>query len=268
MTAKESVRAATGTAKESVRHAAEVVRPHAGQAKDTAARYAYEASARLGPKVSKAAEQARHSAREGYEHYVGPRVARARDTLPSEVEVAAGRAAEQTRKAARKAAAYAGPRIESAMTEARAAAGPAREEAAQRGAAAVAALRGQVSVKEIEKLSRRRRRRSRAGRFLWRAGLVGLVAGGAYAAWRWWDRQANPDWLVEPPAATEVGDRGSLASVNGSPVEGGDSALDAELDPEVRAKQDDAESGGTGGSGSAESSGNSGASGNGGRPKK
>ncbi len=95
------------------------------------------------------------------------------------------------------------------MTEARAAAGPAREEAAaQRGAAAVAALRGQVTAEEIEKLTRRRHRRSRAGRFVRRAGLIGLLAGGAYAAWRWWDRQANPDWLVEPPAATEVGDRG------------------------------------------------------------
>ncbi|MFE0875143.1 DUF5324 family protein [Streptomyces smyrnaeus] len=239
MTAKESVRAATGTAKESVRHAAEVVKPHAGQAKDTAARYAHEASARLGPKVSKAAEQARHSAREGYEHYVGPRVAQARDALPPEVEVAAGRAAERTRKAARQAATYAGPRIESAVTEARAATGPAREEAAQRGAAAVAALRGQVTVEEIEKLSRRRRRRSRTGRFVWRAGLVGLVAGGAYLAWRWWDRQANPDWLVEPPAATEVGDRASLSSVNGSPARSGD---DTALDPEVQAKQDDAES--------------------------
>ncbi|MEU5839790.1 DUF5324 family protein, partial [Streptomyces diacarni] len=100
-----------------------------------------------------------------------------------------------------------------------------------------AALRGQVTAEEIEKLSRRRRRRSRTGRFVWRAGLVGLVAGGAYAAWRWWDRQANPDWLVEPPAATEVSDRAPLTSVNGSGPAGGD----ADLDPEVRAKQDDAE---------------------------
>ncbi|OEV02127.1 MULTISPECIES: DUF5324 family protein [Streptomyces] len=241
MTAKKSVRAATGTAKESVRHAAEVVKPHAGQAKDTAARYAHEAGARLGPKVSKAAEQARHSAREGYEHYVGPRVAQALDALPPEVDRTAGRAAEHTREAARRAAAYAGPRLETAMTEARAAAGPAREEAAQRGAAAVAALRGQVTAEEIEKLTRRRHRRSRAGRFVRRAGLIGLLAGGAYAAWRWWDRQANPDWLVEPPAATEVGDRGSLSSVNGSPAESSGSD-GSELDPEVRAKQDDAES--------------------------
>ncbi|RCG14295.1 transcriptional regulator [Streptomyces diacarni] len=237
MTTKESVRAATGTAKENVRHAAEVVKPHADQAKDTAARYAQEASARLGPKVAKAAEQARHTAREGYESYVGPRVAQAWDALPADVDKAAGRAAKRTRKAARQAADYAGPRIESAVADVRTATAPAREEAAARGAAAVAALRGQVTAEEIEKLSRRRRRRSRTGRFVWRAGLVGLVAGGAYAAWRWWDRQANPDWLVEPPAATEVSDRAPLTSVNGSGPAGGD----ADLDPEVRAKQDDAE---------------------------
>ncbi|WP_326808012.1 MULTISPECIES: DUF5324 family protein [unclassified Streptomyces] len=240
MTAKKSVRAATGTAKESVRHAAEVMAPHAEHAKDAAARYAQEAGARLGPKVSLAAEQARHSAREGYEHYVGPRVAQAREALPPEVDKAATRAGERARKAAHKAADYAAPRIEHAVTDARAAAGPAREEAAQRGAAAVAALRGQVTVKEIEKITRRRRRRSRAGRLVVRAGLVGLLAGGAYAAWRWWDRQANPDWLVEPPAATEVGDHTPLTSVNGSPEEESGSK-DAGLDPEVQAKQDDAE---------------------------
>ncbi|NSC22749.1 transcriptional regulator, partial [Streptomyces albus subsp. chlorinus] len=132
MTAKESVRAATGTAKESVRHAAEVMRPHAEQAKDTAARYAQEAGARLGPKVVKAAEQARHTAREGYEQYLGPRVAQARDALPAEVEVAASRAAERTRKAARRAADYAGPRIGTAVTDVRAAHRAGREEAAQR----------------------------------------------------------------------------------------------------------------------------------------
>ncbi|CAM2879739.1 DUF5324 family protein [Streptomyces albus] len=234
MTAKDSVRTATGTAKESVRHAAEVVKPHAGQAMDTAARYAQEAGARLGPKVAKAAEQARHTAREGYEQYVGPRVAQARDALPVEVERAAGRAAKRTRKAARKAADYAGPRIESAVTDVRAATAPAREEAVQRGAAAVAALRNQVTAQDIEKLARRRRRRSRAGRFVWRATLVGLVAGGAYAAWRWWDRQANPDWLVEPPAATEVADRSPLTSVNGSPAESDGPGLD----PQVQAKED------------------------------
>jgi len=55
------------------------------------------------------------------------------------------------------------------------------------------------------------------------------VAGGAFAAWKWWDKQANPDWLVEPPAATEVPETGRLTSVDGS----GQSVLD----PEVQAKE-------------------------------
>lgn len=59
--------------------------------------------------------------------------------------------------------------------------------------------------------------------------VLGILAGGAFAAWKWWDKQANPDWLVEPPAATEVPEAGRLTSVDGS----GQSALD----PEVQAKE-------------------------------
>ncbi|MFG3253971.1 DUF5324 family protein [Streptomyces sp. NPDC048172] len=232
MTRMDSVRAATGTAKESVRHAAEVMAPHAGSARDSAVHYAQEAGARLGPKVSHAAQQARHSAREGYTYYVGPRVAQARESLPAEVDKAATRAAQRTRSTARQAARYAGPRIEQAVADARAAAGPASEEAAARGAAAMAALRGQVTPDEIRKLSRRRDRRARTGRVVRRVTVVAVLAGAGYAVWRWWDKQANPDWLVEPPPATEVGDRTPLATVNGS---------ENALDPEVRAKQADAD---------------------------
>jgi hypothetical protein len=59
--------------------------------------------------------------------------------------------------------------------------------------------------------------------------VVGVLAGGAFAAWKWWDKQANPDWLVEPPAATEVSQDDRLTSVDGS----GPSSLD----PDVEAKQ-------------------------------
>ena len=65
--------------------------------------------------------------------------------------------------------------------------------------------------------------------------VVGALAGGAFAAWKWWDRHANPDWLVEPPAATEVPESGRLASVDGS----GDTSV---LDPEVQAKEAEEES--------------------------
>ncbi|GHK03550.1 hypothetical protein SY2F82_53470 [Streptomyces sp. Y2F8-2] len=217
MTRIDSVRAATGSAKDSVLHAAEVVAPYADTAKDKAAHYAHEARVRLAPKVSQAAEQARVQ----YDAHLAPRLEQARAHVPPAVDQAATR----TRKAARQAADYSRPKIEQAV----AAAGPVREEAAARGAAALAALRGQISPRQIEKLVRRQRRRARAGRVAKGLALLGLAAGGAFAAWKWWDKQANPDWLVEPPAATEVPQSERLSSVDGS----GPSALD----PEVEAKQ-------------------------------
>jgi hypothetical protein len=239
VTRRDTVRAATGNTRESVRHAAEVVAPYAGSARDAAVQYAHEAGARLGPKVSQAARQARTSARDGYDQLVVPRIAKARKSLPPELDKAATKAAKRTRKAARKAADYAAPRVESAVAEARSASGPVRDEAASRGAAAFAALRGQISAKEVEKLMRKRDKRARRGRLARRLGLLGLLAGGAYAAWRWWDKQANPDWLVEPPEATEVGDRAPLSSVGGAAA-AERRAGDGQLDPEVEAKAKEA----------------------------
>jgi hypothetical protein len=222
----ESVRAATGSAKDSVLHAAEVVAPYADTAKDRAAHYANEARVRLAPKVSLAAEQARAQ----LDTHVVPRLEQARTHVPPKVDQAAHEAAVRTRKAARQAADYSRPKIEQAV----AAAVPVRDEAAARSAAALVALRGQVSPKEIQKLVRKHERRARSGRLAKRLAILGIVAGGAFAAWKWWDKQANPDWLVEPPAATEVPESGRLASVDGS----GQSVLD----PEVQAKQAEEES--------------------------
>lgn len=218
MTRMDSVRAATGTAKDSVLHAADVVAPYAGTAKDQAAHYAHEARVRLAPKVSQAATAARVQ----YGTLVAPHV-------PPKVDVAARRAAVQARRAAKQAADYTVPRVELAM----AAAQPVREEAAARSAAALAALRGQVTAKDIQKLVRKHERRSRAGRLAKGLALVGVLAGGTFAAWKWWDKQANPDWLVEPPAATEVPGRAPLSSVDGSTQNG--------LDPEVQVKQEETE---------------------------
>jgi hypothetical protein len=218
----DSVRAATGSAKDSVLHAAEVVAPYADTAKDRAAHYAHEARVRLAPRVSQAAEQARVQ----YDTHVVPRLEQARTHVPPKVDQAAQEAAIRTRKAAQQAADYSRPRIEQAV----AAAGPVREEAAARSVAALAALRGQVSAKEIQKLARRHERRARAGRLARALAVLGLVAGGAFAAWKWWDKQANPDWLVEPPAATEVPESSGLSSVDGS-------GHQSVLDPEVEAKQ-------------------------------
>ncbi|MEU3028877.1 DUF5324 family protein [Streptomyces incarnatus] len=209
MTRIDSVRAATGSAKDSVLHAADVVAPYADTAKERAAFYAQEARVRLAPVVSGAAEQARAQ----YNAQLAPRLEHARRTyVPPKVDLAAQEAACRTRKAARQAAEYSRPRIEQAV----AAAGPVADEAAARGAAALVALRGQVSARDIQKLARRNARRCRAGRAAKMVGLAALVAGGAFAAWKWWERQANPEWLVEPPAATEVPEPGGLGSVDGS----------------------------------------------------
>ncbi|MGW2616005.1 DUF5324 family protein [Streptomyces sp. NPDC001500] len=222
MTRIDSVRAATGSAKDSVLHAAEVVAPYADTAKERAALYAHEARVRLAPKVSQAAEQARVQ----YDAHVAPRLEQAKTHVPPKVDLAAQEAAARTRLVARQAADYSRPRIEQAV----AAAGPVKDEAAARGAAALAALRGQVSPKEIEKLVRKHRRRAKAGKLAKSLAMIGLVAGGAFAAWKWWDKQANPDWLVEPPAATEVPASGGLTAVDGSDEP-------SVLDPEVQAKQ-------------------------------
>jgi hypothetical protein len=219
----DSVRAATGSAKDSVLHAAEVVAPYADTAKDRAALYAQEARVRLAPKVSQATEQARAQARLQYGVHVAPRLEQARSHVPPKVDQAAHDAAARTRKAARQAADYSRPRFEQAVS----AAGPVRDEATARGAAALAALRGQVSAKEIQRLVRKHERRAKAGRAVKMLAVLGVLAGGAFAAWKWWDKQANPDWLVEPPAATEVPESGHLTSVDGSGA----------LDPEVEAKE-------------------------------
>ncbi|MFI8517475.1 DUF5324 family protein [Streptomyces sp. NPDC085481] len=212
MTRMDSVRAATGSAKESVLHAAEVVAPYAETARDQAVQYAQEARVKLAPKVSKAASQARVQARLQYDNRVAPHV-------PPRVDEAAQRAAAVTRKAARQATDYTVPRVEHAV----AATGPVLDEAGSRSTAAWAALRGQVTPKDVQKIVRKHERRARAGRLAKGLVVLGVLVCGAFAAWKWWDKQANPDWLVEPPAPTEVDEEGSP------------------LDPEVAAKKAEAE---------------------------
>ncbi|MFG2876105.1 DUF5324 family protein [Streptomyces sp. NPDC048337] len=200
MTRKDSVLAAAESAKEAVRHASEVVAPYAGTAKDAMAHYAHEANLVLAPKVSHAANEATRQARTAYDTHLHPRMRAARAHVPPNVDRAASNAVKQTRRAARQAADYTQPRIESAI----AAATPVANEAASRSTAALAALRGQVTPKEIQRLVRRHERRARTGRLFKGLAVVGVLAGGAFAAWKWWDQQSNPDWLVEPPAATEL----------------------------------------------------------------
>ncbi|MBT2445195.1 DUF5324 family protein [Streptomyces sp. ISL-36] len=241
MTRMDGVRAATDSAKDSVVHAATAVAPYASTAKDQAAQYAvtakdhaalyaHETRVRLAPKVSKAARRARLQARVQYNTRVAPHV-------PPRVDDAAHRAAVVTRKAARQAADYTVPRVEQAV----AATGPVLDEAGSRSTAAWAALRGQVTPKEIRKIVRKHERRARAGRLAKGLAVLGVLAGGAYAAWKWWDKQANPDWLVEPPAATEVDEGVAEPSSLTSPTPLSSVDGSGSLDAEVEAKQAEAE---------------------------
>ncbi|MDJ0340237.1 DUF5324 family protein [Streptomyces sp. H10-C2] len=227
MTRIDSVRHAAGQTKDSMQHAAEVVAPYAVTAKDSAAHYADEARHWLTPRVATAAQKA-HSA------------------LPPKVAAAVDTAAVKTALTARQATDYAAPRVGQAVVVTRAAAGPARDEALARGAAALAALQGRVSIAEIDKLNRKYERRCRAGKAVKRFAVLALIGGAGFAAWKWWAKQTNPDWLVEPAPPTGVADRATLNGsgptisgidrldkVDGSPVE--------PLDPEVQAKQAEAD---------------------------
>ena len=207
MTRTDTVRHAATTTKDGVRHAVEVVAPYAESAKDTAVRYAgqcaEEARKAITPMVTAAADQARDTALAQYDAYVAPRLAQARDAVPPRVAASTAAAAQHTRRTARRAAKYAAPRVERAVESARAAAEPVRDEAVGRAGAALAALRGQVTPEEVQKMVRRHQRRAMAGRATKRFMVLGAAAGAGIAVWRWWTKQANPDWLVEAPSATE-----------------------------------------------------------------
>ena len=147
--------------------------------------------------------------------------------MPPKVDQAAHEAAERTRKAARQAADYSRPRIEQAGARA---AGPVREEAAARSAAALAALRGQVTPKEIEKLVRKHRAAGPGGhasprrwpsRASWRAVPSPPGSGGT-------SRPTPTGWSSRRPRP-RCPTTGALTSVDGSGQ--------AVLDPEVQAKQ-------------------------------
>ncbi|MFE1358137.1 DUF5324 family protein [Streptomyces harbinensis] len=187
--------------------------PHTSQRvrslRDQAACYARDAGSYMAPHAQRAAGYARDGLQQG--------LAQARQNLPEGVDAAAVRAAERARIAAIRTREIAGPRIEAAM----AAAGPASQEAASRSAAALAALRGQVTPQEIQHVVHRRRCAARRRRRMRRVGVAGLTVGMAVLAWRWWQSQSSPDWLMEPSPPTE----GDAATATGEPdVLDGDAA--------------------------------------------
>ena len=223
-------------AREAAGKTREQLAPYAASARDAAAHYTDEAWQRLAPHVESAVEQARlaalaaqQAAQHTVDSRVAPRVAplwdQARSSVPPAVEDAVTRAAVRTRRAARKAGRTAGPAVAQAYDEAAQATVLAAQMARDRGAAALPALRGQVSRAEIEALAARhgRSRRSRWTRRLLVVGTLGVLAGGGFAAWKWWEKQSNPDWLVEP-ASTPLPPRSTPSP-------------SMPLDPEVQAKQ-------------------------------
>ncbi|SEN43972.1 hypothetical protein SAMN05216267_1005124 [Actinacidiphila rubida] len=252
MTRNDSVRRATDVTKDSVRHAAEVAAPYVATARENAVLY--------GRQAGVYGRQAGVLARQQYDARLAARVDQARAqalaAVPPKATEAVETAARRTRDGAKAAADYTAPRAAAAVAQTRAVAGPAKDEVVVRGAAALQALRGQVTAADIDRLVRRRIRRQKAGRAM-RGMLVMTLAGGAvFAAAKWWSKQANPDWLVEPSEPTEVSDRvergttltvvdtlEETGSVNGSgpKVDRVDGSPDAGLDAEVEAKQAEAD---------------------------
>lgn len=253
MTRKNGTRPAPGTAKHSVQHAAEVVAPYATSAREQCTHMAHEARERLGPKVSDLAD----SAHVAYGAHVAPRMQKARRAMPHELD----RTAAGTARRAREAAAYATPRVvgaaavaKAAAAATKAAAGPVTRAAAARGTAALSALKGEVSPEEIGELARKRHRRELVGRTAKGTVVVGVLGAGAVVAWRWWDRQVNPDWMVEPPEATEPDTDAASTTRIVDDTESADretriDRADAGPDPDAQARQAaadmDAEGGGT-----------------------
>ncbi|WP_327293273.1 DUF5324 family protein [Streptomyces sp. NBC_01198] len=250
----DSVRNAADITKDSVRHAAEVAAPYASTAKDEAARYAQQAGTY--------AQQAGALAKQTYDAKLAAQVRQAREqawaAVPPKTAVAVETAARRTVETAKTAADYTAPKVGSAVAATRAVAVPVTNEAMVRGAAALHALRNQVSAAEIDRLVRRRARRRQTGRALRSVLVVSLVSGAAFAAYSWWSKQANPDWLVEPAEATEADEAtdrvngtstltvvdpldGSPASANGSGAHLGsvDSSPGGDAEPEAAPSEDD-----------------------------
>ena len=212
--------------------------PYAVGARDAAAHYTDEAWQRLAPHI---------------ENAVIPRVVplweHARASVPPSAVEAANKAAEQARDAARAAGVSARaaaaqarqatvPAVSQALDEAVQATAQAAAAVRDRGAAALPVLRGQISVAEIEALTAQHAREAHRGRWARRVltvGLIGAVAGGGVAAYKWWQRQSNPDWLVEPPV-TPLPLRTTPAT---GPATGSSASGTLPLDPEVQAKQAD-----------------------------
>jgi hypothetical protein len=230
------------TAREAASRTREQLTPYALSARETAAQYGGEAWQKVAPAFGSAVEQARQAAQSRVQSQVVPLWEKGRGNVPPAVDEAVVKAAQQAKVAARQAREAAAVAADQARTIAQERVLPAAEQAAQqvhdRSLAAIPVLRGQVSLAEVEALTKAHERAARRGRWARRSltlVALGALATGGLAAWRWYRKQSNPDWLVEPPTTsiplrdTVQGSGGSSASgaVNGS----------LPLDPEVEAKE-------------------------------
>ncbi|NYI05387.1 DUF5324 family protein [Allostreptomyces psammosilenae] len=195
----DAVAARLDTVRDAARRTRHQLAPRAVAAREAAITYADEARSRVAPRV----ELARAAARARYRSDVRPYLRTARRNVPVVLEQAAKGAAHRARAGVDRAAEYAAPRVGAAVAGARQVAEPYREEAASRGGAALAALRGQVSAEDVERLLRRRHRRERRARSARALLLFAATAAAAAVAWRTWQRRNEPDWLGDD-TATEV----------------------------------------------------------------
>ncbi|WP_329566009.1 DUF5324 family protein [Kitasatospora sp. NBC_01266] len=246
------------TARETAGKTLDTLAPYAATAKDTAAHYADEARARLGPaleaigpRFEAAAGQARtgtvqaaHSARVGYVRHVAPHVEHAFAALPPKTQESTLRAVHRAQEAALaakhsadRAATHARvstlPRLNEALDEARATAGPVVQEAQNRGVAALSVLQGQVSAEQVSKLAARNARRAKCNKAATSLAVAGTVAiGSGVLVWHWWRRRSEPQWLIEPPEVqgppntVHPASRGATAS--SAPLNGSGPAGDAD----------------------------------------
>jgi hypothetical protein len=230
------------TAREAASRTREQLAPYAQSAKDAAAQYGGEAWHKVAPALGSAVDQARQAAQSRVQSQVMPLWEKGRGNVPPGVDEAVAKAARQAAQQAKIAARQAREAAEQARSIAQERVLPAAELAAQevhdRSLAALPALRGQISLAEVEALVAAHERASRRGRWA-RRGVtllaLGALATGGLAAWRWYRKQSNPDWLVEPPT-TSIPLRETTSGSGGSSV-GGTVNGSMPLDPEVVEKE-------------------------------
>ncbi|MFG2696591.1 DUF5324 family protein [Kitasatospora sp. NPDC048407] len=237
----------TDTARETAGRAKDAVAPYAASAKEAYLHYAEEARQVLGPKLEalgpkaaaagaqarSGAGQAAQAARVQYVKHLAPHLEQAFFSLPPDTQKAALRAIHRAQEAVLAAKLSAGqaacqarttvaPKVAETFQAARESVVPLAQEAQARSAAAITALHGNVSAAEISELAAKNAKKKRCNGWATGLAVAGAVAIGAgVAAWQWYRKQNNPEWLTEPPEpATAPPATPRPGSATGAPVGG------------------------------------------------